>query len=112
MRFTNLVCLSVLLAVFSSMFTGFYKEFVTMDRKLEALRNHTDSLVFISGSFTALCKGKGFSSFEEWQRVCKIMWQLESIEWEYAGGEIYCGRWNGPYGSGEVFAKKQVMNND
>ena len=88
------------------------KRYRNKPQKLEALRNHTDSLVFISGSFTALCKGKGFSSFEEWQRVCKIMWQLESIEWEYAGGEIYCGRWNGPYGSGEVFAKKQVMNND
>ena len=113
MRFTEVICLSVVLALFSTLFAGIYRQISIMDRKLELLEKNTDSMIFISGSFTALCNGKGFSSFEEWEKACTSMWQLEKIGWEYIGesgvepgNEIYRGSWNGPYGNGEVFAKK------
>ncbi len=122
MRFTEVICLSVILALFSTLFTGAYRQVFEMDRKLEKLEKNTDSLIFISGSFTASCNGKGFSSFDEWEKACKSMWQLESIGWEYVGEsvpepgnqiyQVYRGNWKGPYGCGEVFSKRKVSGNE
>lgn len=78
------------------------------DSELEVIRRKTDSLIFISESFFNSCKGKGFSSLDEWEKACAALWKLESIEWkalEEKGEIIYMGKWNGPYGSGEVYGK-------
>jgi len=108
MRITDLICLSVILAVFSSVFTGVYSQLLKMDKQIEEVRKKSDSMTFISQSFYSSCKGKGFSSLDEWKTVCAEMWALESIDWECVGGEksgLYKGVWNGPYGSGEVYGK-------
>lgn len=109
MKLVDLICLSVILTLFSTGFTAFYSQLLKMDLELEEMQKKTDSLIFISESFFNLCEGKGFSSFEEWESVCKKMWKLENIEWECIEekeAELYVGKWNGPYGSGEVYGKK------
>ena len=114
MKLVDVICLYVILALFSSAFVGMYSQILKLDSELEVMRKKTDSLIFISESFCNSCQGKGFSSFDEWKRVCAGMWKLEKIEWKYLGktGEnddgLWCGKWEGPYGSGEVYgsAKK------
>ena len=120
MRFTELIIFSVLLAVFSSLLSSFIYQTRKLDEKLFELRRKTDSLIFISESFNKLCAGekKGFESFDEWEAVCKSMWNLESIEWKKMtavkgnGENVFLGRWQGPYGSGEVYCKRQVKENE
>ena len=109
MRFVELICFSVILALFSSLCSGFIFQIRRLDHQLEKIQLETDSLVFISQSFCNACKGKGFSSLDEWKLACRDMWQLEKIEWTSCGqkesGLIHAS-WSGPYGSGEVYAKK------
>jgi len=115
MRFTELICLSVFLAVFSTMFASSLSQLRKLDRELEFVRNKTESMIFISSSFKESCRGKGFSSFEEWSRGCKALWQLKSIEWnrfDTSKETIYYGAWSGVYGNGRVFAKKGEKENE
>ena len=109
MKLTDLICLSVILAVFSSFVAGFFSQCIKLDKQVEVLRRKSESMKFISESFYNSCKGKGFSSLDEWKAVCGTLWNLENIEWEKYGGEesgLYRGKWIGPYGSGEVYGKK------
>lgn len=128
-----MICLSVIVTLFSSAFTKVYRQLLRMDIQMEEMKKKSDSLIFISESFFNTCQGKGFSSFEEWKSGCGSLWQLESIEWECVGTKnlkseevkseevkskiceseenekkslLYCGRWKGPYGSGEVYGRK------
>ena len=108
MRLVDVICSSVILALFSSVFAGLFSQIVRIDRELDEIRKKTDSTIFITESFYNSCKGKGFSSFDEWKGTCADMWKLESIECECIGGAesgLYCGKWKGPYGSGEVYGK-------
>ena len=105
MRYVQLIILSVILTLFSSMFSSTFFQIIKIDRKLELVRKETDSLIFISESFCNSCSGVGFDSLEEWKRVCSDMFQLETIEW-FCCDNLYCGKWSGPYGSGEVYAKR------
>lgn len=110
MRFTDLICISVILALYSSIFIGLFSQISRVDRELSEIRNKTDSMIFISESFLNLCKGKGFSSIDEWKGVCMDMWNLESIDLQRVGDEengFYICRWTGPYGSGEVYGKNE-----
>lgn len=103
-----MICFSVILALFSSVFAGLFSQVSRADRELEEIRKKTESMIFITESFYNSCRGKGFSSFDEWKRVCAGMWELENIEWENIGGAdsgLYCGKWQGPYGSGKVYGK-------
>lgn len=109
MRYIELVCISVILALFSSVFTSMIFQFFRMDKELVEIRKKTESMIFISESFYNSCKGEGFFSLEEWKRVCTSLWSLESIDCEPVGGagsSLYCARWKGPYGNGEIYAKK------
>ena len=115
MRFTELVCLSVILTVLASSLSGLFIQFFKMDRQVELLRKKSDSLIFISQSFYNTCRGKGFSSLDEWKQDCSLLWNLESIEWEYVGGVnsgLYRGKWKGPYGNGEVYCKGSLNENN
>ena len=110
MRFVDVICLSVILALFSASFTGIFSQIIRLQNDVDNARKKSDSLIFISESFCNSCSGKGFSSLDEWKRVCACVWQLDFIEWECVGGEdsgLYCGKWKGPYGSGEVYGAKQ-----
>lgn len=118
MRFAELICFSVILALFSSLFSSQIFLISKMDRRLETIKKEADSLVFISESFLNACKGKGFSSLDEWKTVCSSMWNLEEIEWSFTVTEkssddeegkkvgFYSGSWKGPFGSGEVYEKE------
>ena len=113
MRFVEVICFSVILVLFSSAFTGVYSQLLKMDSRLEQIQKKTESLIFISESFCNTCRGKGFSSFDEWETGCASLWKLESIEWECIEGKsvgqnvvLYCGRWSGPYGNGVVYGTK------
>lgn len=109
MRFVELICLSVIITLFSSAFTKLYSQLLRLDDRLVEIRKKSESLIFISESFCNTCQGKGFSSFDSWKAGCGSLWQLESIEWECLEeeGALYCGRWSGPYGSGEVYGRKR-----
>lgn len=109
MKFTEVICLTVILTILSSMFGGLVYQLIEKDKRLARRKKETDSLNFISKSFCNSCNGKGFSSLDEWKSVCGSLWQLENIEWSYissTGGDLFYGKWAGPYGSGEVYAKK------
>jgi len=106
------------MAICSALFADSLSQLRKLDRDLEFIKKKTDSMIFISDSFRQLCKGRGFSSFEEWGQVCKELWQLESIEWKPCDNseneitEIYCGTWSGVYGSGQVYARKGEKLNE
>lgn len=111
MKYTQLIFFSVLLLLFSTLFSGSYAQLLSVDKKLKTVRRKSDSLIFISESFSATCGGKGFSSLNEWEEVCRALWELESIEWKLCNSsenEIYLARWSGPYGSGEVYSIKKT----
>ncbi len=114
MRFPELICFSLLLALFSSLCSSFLFQVKRLNSHLEEIRAETNSLIFISQSFCNTCKGKGFKSLEEWEGVCSALWKLEKIEWtssevknfDEEKSRLIHGSWSGPYGSGEVYAKK------
>ena len=112
MRFSQVIGLSVLLVIFFSMLSGACKNISELDKRLLQVERKTDSLIFISESFSDLCKGKGFSSFEEWEGTCKSLWKLEAISWEIKEDEVMRAVWSGPYGSGEVYCKREVKNDE
>lgn len=115
MRFVELLAFILLqtILVFSlnSSITGCGK----INQKKEEKRNAFESERFISESFRASCEGKGFESLVDWQKVCKAMWHLEYISWTKADsfmvvenpdkGQLLYGKWIGPYGNGEVYAR-------
>ena len=110
MRLIDAICLSVILVVFSSIVSMTLAEIVRLDEELEAIERKTDSLIFISESFKACSRGKGFSSFDEWKLTCGSMLMLENIEWKniyLEENELYYGKWDGPDGTGEVYVRKE-----
>lgn len=112
MRYIELVCLSLIFAIFSALFRSQLFQLSGIDSSLSKMKKKTDSLTFISTSFRNTCQGKGFSSLDEWKSVCADMWNLETIEWTYVGNSenaedgFFCGKWEGPSGSGEVYAEQ------
>ena len=84
MRYTDLICFSLILVLFSSIIYGLFSQILRSEKKIEELRKQSDSLVFISESFYNLCRGEGFSSFDEWKRVCGELWELENIEFGFS----------------------------
>ena len=109
MRFLELICFSVVLALFSILCRSQLFQVSGFDNNLKRIKKQSDSLIFISGSFKNACKGKGFSSLDEWVCVCYEMWDLEKIEWSYLGKAedgFFYGSWEGPFGNGEVYAEK------
>ena len=110
MRFSELICLSVLAALFSTMLSDGLSQLIKLEKKLSCIRKKTESLHFISESFKNACEDKGFSSFDEWETVCSALWELDSIEWKIISqgeNEIYYGSWKGESGNGEVYAQKK-----
>ena len=110
MRLSEMIGLSVFLVLFFSMISSAYKNISKLDERLELVKGKADSLVFISESFSAACKGEGFSSVEEWEETCKSLWKLEEISWQKNDDGLLRAVWSGPYGSGEVYCKRQVNN--
>ena len=114
MKFADVIVLSVILAVFSTVFTNEISALRKLDLLIEQLRTENDSLSFISESFYSTCEGHGFSSLEEWKKVCSSLYPLEAIEWEVfslggnAGENLICGSWSGTAGEKRVYYR---MNN-
>ena len=110
MRLVHVICYAALLALSASLFSSMLFEIKEIDRRIEDICKKTDSLIFISRSFCNTCQGKGFENLDEWKQVCSSMWNLTDIEWtsfEKDDEGLFYGKWNSPYGSGEVYAKKQ-----
>ena len=109
MKFTEVICLSVILSILCSLFSGYLYQLIEKDKRISRRRKETDSINFISKSFCNSCQGKGFNSLDEWKKVCGSMWKLENIEWyctREGNQDLYYGRWTGPCGKGEIYAKK------
>ena len=115
MRLSDVIVLSVILSIFSTVYAGEISVLRKMDCRIEELREKNDSLCFISESFYKTCEGRGFSSLEEWKTVCQRLWQLESIEWKYVrpfdirsdgnGLNLMCGTWRGCDGVKEIYCR-------
>ncbi len=105
MRFLEVILISVMLCLFSSLFAESLSQIRKMDSVIEEYYLKTASLDFISQSFCNVCSGKGFKDFYDWEKVCAAMWNLETIEWESVDHDLCKGSWTGPWGSGEVFCR-------
>ena len=109
MKLGDLIVLSIILGLFSTLFAEQISSLRKMDLLIEQLRNENDSLSFISESFYSTCDGCGFVSLEEWEKVCCSLWHLESIEWNFVTGKggpdekLICGIWMGPDGEKKVY---------
>ena len=109
MRLIEVLCFSIVLAIFSSIDKSLYFQLVKLEKQTEEIEKKTEALKFISESFYNTCCGKGFMTFDEWEQTCEALWSLESIQWKICiteEGQLYCGEWKGPYGEGTVFYKK------
>lgn len=108
MKFPQILCFSTIFCLFSFLLSAQLFQIRQMDEMYLSLIKEVDSITFISTSFCKSCEGKGFQDLEEWKEVCRNMWGLNEIDWSsFKRGEdlIYFGKWNGPYGRGEVYAK-------
>ena len=99
MRFADLIVLSLILGLFSTVFAEEISSLRKMDLRIEQLQTENDCLTFISESFYSTCQGRGFASLEEWKKVCGSLWKLESIDWKLVPGKAWpdekliCGSW-------------------
>ena len=109
MKFSDVIIVSVILCVFSTVSGGAYSSIKKMDCRIEELRHRTTALSFISESFYKTCEGKGFSSLDEWKTVCRSLWQLDSIEWDYlsADRKVIYGVWAGSSCEGKVYCRSK-----
>ena len=106
MRFLDVILICVILALSSSVFSKQIFSLKKLNDAESQLRACETCLKFVSRSFCNSCKGKGFASLEEWQKVCAAMWKLENINWDVQKDNLLHGCWSGPYGSGEVYCHK------
>lgn len=118
MRFSGMIlfCLVVI-----SLLSATILDFINVNKvRLLALEfnQKADAEYFISESFRKTCRGEGFDSLNEWQIVCKALWQLEYIGWgnaedfmivDYSFNEcpLIYGKWQGRIMEGEVFCRKE-----
>lgn len=128
MKLIHVVCMIIVMSIFASSFYSGISNVRKLSKEINEMQMQVDSLLFISESFRNMCEGKGFSSFVEWQKCCKQMWQLEYIAWSeaddfmkddviddftqnsdeygnYHQGTLMYGKWIGRYGEGEVFCR-------
>ena len=117
MRYTELIFFSIILSFLSVIISASLLHISRLDKKLVEIRRKTDSLIFISESFSRVCEDEisGAQAFDKWKHMCKELWNLEEIEWEIfeaSENPIYYGRWTGTYGNGEVYGKKAVKENE
>ena len=107
-----MICLALLLSIFSSIVSMSIFQFRKMDCQLEQARDKALSTRFISESFCNTCRGRGFSSMEDWALCCQALWQLDQIKWGEcetenlrSGERLMRGEWSGACGSGEVYCR-------
>lgn len=110
MRLIEILLSLSFIFVFSIAIGRFSFAFNDVNTRICEVKEKSDSLFFISESFRKTCEGKGFSSLEEWQKVCGAMWKLDYIAWSDAcefmpveKGEIFYGTWRNSSLSGEVY---------
>ena len=111
MKLVDVIVVSVIIVLFSTVFAEEISTLRELDLLIEQLQTENDSLSFISESFYSTCEGRGFSSLTEWKKVCKSLWQLESIEWKIVPAEggpdekLICGFWLWAGGEKTVYYK-------
>lgn len=118
MKLPVVFVLMMILSLASISLRDFAFSSIRLEKKVIQTHRSYSEKKFIAESFKNTCRGKGFSSFEEWQKCCRRMFSLEYIAWcparefmideaaraelliyatwiaskEYSGvsGEIYC----------------------
>lgn len=115
MKLLNIVIVMGLLSVFIVSADYEISSYKKLHDKSMECREKVDSFSFIFESFRRTCEGQGFSSFNEWQKVCRTMWKLDYIGWARADsfmeveesekGTLFYGTWVGPAGNGEVYCR-------
>ena len=113
MRLMEVLLISMLLCLCSTVFAKSISSLRKMNMYLEEIKKENDSLYFITESFFLTCaktkEEKGFSSLDEWMQVCRKMWNLNRIEWNLTGedGNLICGSWSGPFGEGKAYYRRK-----
>ncbi len=117
MKYIDLLYIVIVLAMISASLVRFGNQFIKMEERERALDTKKESLCFISNSFINTCRGKGFDSFEEWQKTCKALWPLDYIAWGDAASFLpvennlcYYAKWTGLELNGEVFCRAGDVN--
>ena len=107
-----------IISLFSMVFMNGYGKVKKLSDELKKSRESYEGQKFIYESFRKTCEGKCFDSFLEWQKYCKDNWKLDYIGFSEAeefcndykmhsnGQVLMYGKWNGPFGEGEVYCIK------
>ena len=119
MRLIDTVFSMLMISLLFSGILGFGKIYGELDLKTKSLTFQNDSLKFISESFENTCRGKGFSSLNEWQKVCGALWKLDYIGWSKADSflplcesSVLYGTWRSSLFNGEVYCDAGVLNEE
>lgn len=112
MKLIDMVYVMLVLSMLFSAVLRFGKTFVDLDVREREVDLQKDSLTFISESFIKTCHGSGFSSLQEWQKVCGAMWKLDYIAWggadsflPLAENKLMYGVWRNSQIKGEIYSE-------
>ena len=99
MRFIDLIVVMILLSLGGFSLSAQIRQIQALDKSVQKKKLERDSYIFISSSFRNAAKGKGFNSFDEWEKSCGAMWNPDFIGWEKAGdfengGRLFLGKWS------------------
>lgn len=92
MKFTSLLISLIFSFFFSAELGKSVFQLALLCEKRNEIRQSVLCRRFISRSFSNTCEGKGFKNLEEWEKVCKAMWKLDSINFYMEEKGTY-GRW-------------------
>lgn len=117
MRLSKLVPVMFLCIVIWGNLIRNSEELFRLSRKKEKVSDELRMVSFISESFSKTCSGNGFESLNQWQMVCREMFNLDYIGWgkaesfseinENAESILYYGKWISFSGEGEVYSRSK-----
>lgn len=118
---TLVICIFMVSVLFISVSAG-YRDVLGRDKQIRGKRNQVETIKFINRSFEKTCEGKGFVDLLEWQKVCRVCFDLDYIGWcsseEFMiddspeAGTLWYGKWIGQGTEGEIYFREDRRKTD
>ena len=120
MRLINIFVSLILFGVISLGFGSGLETCRKLDQRYFSLSKNKTSKEFVTKSFINTCKGKGFSDLNEWQLVCRELFNIEYIAWANANDfmdvsmantneDLFYGAWTLNGEINEVYCRKRRL---